>query len=87
VFKPVVVDWAEKRRQPVGADFTVGVQEDDDLTPRLLRSSHPCSDKTLALCIADQSHFAVELEDVVLQFALQVFCIKSGLENFDINCQ
>jgi hypothetical protein len=74
MFKPVVVDWAKQRRQPVGADFTVGVQEDDDLTPRLLRSSHSCSDETLALSVADQSHFAVELEDVVVQLALQVFC-------------
>lgn len=74
--KPVVVDRTKQRWQPVGAYFTMSVQEDNDLAPRLLRTPHPRTDEALALCVADQPHFAVELADVVLQLVLQIFCTK-----------
>lgn len=52
----VCVDGGEQRRQPVGADLAVGVEEDDDLAPRGHCAVVPAADESLALGVADQPH-------------------------------
>jgi hypothetical protein len=80
----VSVDGGEKRGQPVGVDLAVGVQEDDHFPFGFFRAAGSRPDQALALGVADQPHFSVELLDVVIQATLEVLFVAEIVDEEDL---
>lgn len=67
---PVSSNGRQQRGQPIPVDFAMGVQKDDNIPPGCFRSDRARPDQTLAITVPDQTHFAIELFDIIIELFL-----------------